>query len=82
MVQAQDGIPDRVNMKALRGFYAPVNGRFMSVNPGDVVEVDKALAVDLRLAKKAVMVSEAPHMNKDYLPARKRPAGRAASKEG
>lgn len=73
-------IPDRVRVRALKGFRAHVNGQFSVVNPGDVVTVDKATAIDLRQSNKAVMTTDAERIQKDYLPERKR-IQKAASKE-
>ena len=70
---AQDPtLPDVIRMKALRGFRTQVGGRFSIVNPGDVVEVDKLTAMDLRLANKAISTSDPIKQDASYMPARKR----------
>lgn len=66
-------IPDMVRVRALKGFRAVVKGQYSIVNPGDVVTVAKATAIDLRQANKAVMTDEPEKVQKDYLPERKRP---------
>lgn len=66
-------IPDMVRVRALKGFRSPVNGVFSVVNPGDVVTVPKAVAVDLRQSNKAVMTTDPETIQKNYLPERKRP---------
>lgn len=67
-------LPDIIKVEALKGFRAHVDGRFTIVNPGDVVEVSRATAIDLRMANKAVMTDKKPMVQKDYLPERKRAA--------
>lgn len=67
-----DSLPDYIKVEALKGFRAHVDGRFTIVNPGDVVEVSRATAIDLRMANKAVMTEKKPVMQKEYLPERKR----------
>lgn len=66
------GVPDFVKVECLKGFRAHVDGKFTIVNPGDVVTVAKATAIDLRLSQKAVMTDKAERVQKDYLPERKR----------
>lgn len=66
-------IPDMVRVRALKGFRAVVKGQYSIVNPGDVVTVPKATAIDLRQANKAVMTDEAEKTQQNYLPERKRP---------
>lgn len=67
-------LPDYIRVEALKGFRAHVDGRFAIVNPGDVVEVSRATAIDLRMANKAIMTDKKPNVQKDYLPERKRTA--------
>lgn len=66
-------VPELVRVRALKGFRAQVNGVFSIVNPGDVVTVAKAVAVDLRQSNKAVMTTDPENIQKNYLPERKRP---------
>lgn len=58
--QANMGLPDVIRVKALKGFRALTkdNNQFTIVRPGDVVEVDRQLAMELRMHRKAVMVNE------------------------
>lgn len=56
--QQADGIPDFVRVKAQRGFRGIADGRFQEVKVGEVVEVSKALAVELRMSGKAHMTQE------------------------
>jgi hypothetical protein len=70
-------LPEIIRVEALKGFRAVVNGQFGVVNPGDVVEVPLQTAIDLRVAKKAVMTDKDLKRQKDYLPERKRPKDQA-----
>lgn len=79
MALAQDTLPDEIRVEALRGFRAHVNGRFIVVNPGDVVTVARATAIDLRMANKAIMTDKPMKVQENYLPERKRPASSAKS---
>lgn len=72
MPQPDSVLADLIRMEALKGFRAPVDGVFGIVNPGDVVEVPRAVAIDLRSANKAIMTEKAVRRQKDYLPERKR----------
>lgn len=65
-------LPETIRVKALKGFRAHVDGAFGIVNPGDVVEIPRVLAFEMRAAGKAVMTEEAPKRQKDYVPARKK----------
>jgi hypothetical protein len=69
-----ESLPDLIRVEALKGFRGHVNGKFMIVNPGDVVTVSKALAVELRTANKALMTDKPERLQEHYLPERKRPA--------
>lgn len=60
--QQQSNVPEIVAMEIRRACRVPVNGVITEVWPGSVVEVDRALAVDLRMANKAVMVESAPKL--------------------
>lgn len=66
-------VPEFVRVKALKGFRAKVKGVYSIVNPGDVVMVEGPVAVDLRVANKAVMTDEPEKTQVNYLPERKRP---------
>lgn len=70
-------LPEVIRMRALKGFRATVDGQFGIVNPGDVVDIPRTLAMEMRAAGKAVMTEEQPKRQKDYLPARKK-EGKAA----
>lgn len=72
MGQIPDTLPEIVKVKALRGFRGMVKGKYTNVNPGDVVPVDKKLAIELRISQKAVMTDEPEKIQEDYLPQRKR----------
>ncbi len=67
-------LPEAIRVRAQKGFRAPVDGIFGIVNPGDVVEIPRALAMELRAAGKAVMTEEPLKRQKDYLPERKKAA--------
>lgn len=76
-------LPEQIKVEALKGFRGHVKGAFTIVNPGDVVVVSRALAVELRMANKAVMTDKPERIQENYLPERKRPAaltGKAAAK--
>lgn len=75
-----NGLPEQIKVKALKGFRGSVAGRFVTVNPGDVVTVSRELAVDLRQASKAVMTDEPENIQKNYMPERKRSKQLAAAK--
>ena len=70
-------LPDIIRVEALKGFRARVGGRMEIVNPGDVVDVEKETAVDLRMAHKAVMTEKDLKRQSSYLPERKRAALKA-----
>jgi hypothetical protein len=65
-------LPETIRVRALKGFRAHVDGTFGIVNPGDVVEVPRALAFEMRAAGKAVMTEDKPLRQTSYLPARKK----------
>lgn len=75
--QPNQALPEVIRMRALKGFRASINGEFGIVNPGDVVELPRVLAMEMRAANKAVMVDADLKRQKDYLPERKK-AGKAA----
>lgn len=52
------GLPDIIRVKALKGFRGLADGTFGIVNPGDVVDVPRELAFELRAANKAVAVTD------------------------
>lgn len=70
--QPNQALPETIRVRALKGFYAHVDGRLSVVNPGDVVEVPQALAMELRHASKAVMTDADMKRQKAYLPERKK----------
>lgn len=75
MLQQQNpnqALPEIIRVRAQKGFRAHVDGQFGVVNPGDVVEVPRVLAMELRGAQKAVMTDAEKVRQKDYLPARKK----------
>lgn len=74
-------LPEVIRVRALKGFRAHVDGRFGIVNPGDVVEVTKEVAVDLRMGQKAVMTDAALHRDKNYMPEHKRQKARPVSEK-
>lgn len=55
---ALENVPDVIKMKALRGWRGMVEGQFRVVEKGQVVNVAKELAVELRTYGKAVMTDE------------------------
>lgn len=70
--QQQSGLPEVIRVKAQRGFRGLVNGRFGVANPGDVVDVPRDLAMELRGAQKAYMVDEELKTQANFVPERKR----------
>jgi hypothetical protein len=52
------GLPDLIRVRALKGFRAVADGAFQIVNPGDVVDVSRETAWELRLYNKCVMTSD------------------------
>lgn len=71
------GLPETIRVRVQRGFRGLINGRFAIANPGDVVEVPRALAMEMRGSGRAVMSDEPLVTQKDYLPERKKPQARA-----
>jgi hypothetical protein len=67
-------LPEQIRVKAMKGFRAMADGQFGVVNPGDVVVVDRLVALELRAAQKAVMTDEPLKRQKDYVPERKKNA--------
>lgn len=61
-----------VRVRALKGFYAVVQGQFGQVNPGDVIDLDRGIARDLANKLQPVAPNEPLVRQKDYLPERKR----------
>lgn len=72
MQMPNQGLPDVIRVQALRGFRGFIDGQFGIANPGDVVEVPRALAMEMRACGRAVMTDKEKHRAKDYLPERKR----------
>lgn len=74
MIQQQpnQALPETIRVRAQKGFRAHVDGAFGVVNPGDVVDVPRALAMELRASGKAVMTEERKQRQVDYLPERKK----------
>lgn len=70
-------LPEIIRVKAQKGFYAPLDGKLELVNPGDVVEIPRALAFEMRAAGKAYMVNDPIKRQKDYKPAYATAAGGA-----
>lgn len=67
-------LPETIRVKAQKGFYAHIDGKLAIVNPGDVVDIPRQLACDMRAAGKAYMVDEPLKRQKDYVPPYVRPA--------
>lgn len=67
------GLPEIIRVRAIRGFRGLIDGQFGVANPGDVVEVPRALAMEMRSCGRAVMTDAEKSRQKDYLPERKRP---------
>lgn len=65
---------ETIRVRALKGFRAIVDGQFGIVNPGDVVEIPRTLAMEMRAANKAVMTDAELKRQKDYTPERKKAA--------
>jgi len=65
-------LPEVIRVRALKGFRASIGGEFGVVNPGDVVEIPRVLAMEMRAAGKAVMTEDNLKRQKDYLPERKK----------
>ena len=76
MISAQmapnQGLPDIIRVKVVRGFRGLIDGQFGVANPGDVVEVPRGLAMEMRGAGRAVMTNDDKHRDPKYLPERKR----------
>jgi hypothetical protein len=66
-------LPDTIRMKAQKGFYAHIDGKLAIVNPGDVVDIPRQLACDMRAAGKAFMVDEPLKRQAGYMPDYARP---------
>lgn len=77
--QPNQSLPEIIRVKALRGFRGHINGRFGVANPGDVVEVPRALAMEMRAVGRAVMTAEDLGQQSDYLPERKKPGNAKAA---
>jgi hypothetical protein len=75
--QPNQALPEVIRVRAQRGFRGPIDGKFSIASPGDVVEVPRALAMELRGAGKAVMTDEDLKRQAGYLPERKK-GGKAA----
>ena len=75
--QPNQSLPEVIRMQAQKGFRAHIDGKFGIVNPGDVVDVPRPLAMELRAAGKAFMTDADVKRQKEYLPERKK-AGKAA----
>lgn len=73
--QANQALPEVIRVQAQKGFRAHVEGKFGVVNPGDVVEIPKVLAMELRAAGKAFMTDAELKRQKNYLPERKKQPG-------
>lgn len=76
--QQNQGLPDIIRVKVLRGFRGHIDGRFGIAVPGDVVEVPRELALQMRGAHRAVMTEAELKRQTNYLPERKRPENVAA----
>lgn len=61
-------LPESIRVRGQKGFYAHIDGKLELVNPGDVVEIPRALAFEMRAAGKAHMVSDPLKRQKDYVP--------------
>lgn len=79
--QPNQPLPEVIRVRALRGFRASIDGVLSVVNPGDVVEVPRTLAMEMRAANKAVMTEDPLKRQKDFLPERKK-AGKVADPVG
>lgn len=66
------GLPEIIRVEVIRGFRGTIDGRFSEVAPGDVVEVPRPLAMEMRAAGRALMTDKPLHRQKDYLPERKK----------
>ena len=73
--QPNQGLPEIIRVKAQKGFYAPLDGKLELVNPGDVVDIPRPLAMEMRGAGKAFMVDEELKRQKGYLPAYAKTSG-------
>ena len=73
--QPNQGLPEIIRVKSQKGFYAPLDGKLELVNPGDVVDIPRALAMEMRGAGKAYMVEEELKRQKNYLPAYAKTSG-------
>lgn len=70
-----NGLPDVIRMRAIKGFRGQVDGQLGIVNPGDVVDVPRDLALTLRYGQKAVMVEPTTQKKRsgaEWLPERKK----------
>lgn len=76
----QSALPETIRVKVQRGFRCWQNGRIAAVNPGDVVEVPRALALEMRGAGKAYMVEDAVNVQANFVPERKRLAKAGSAK--
>lgn len=74
-------LPEMIRVRALKGFRASLDGVFAIVNPGDVVEISRTLAMEMRAANKAVMTEDPVKRQKDFLPERKK-TGKAVDPVG
>jgi hypothetical protein len=61
-----------VRVKAHKGFFAVVDGKLGQVNPGDVVDLDRAIARDVVSKIELVAPTTALVRQTNYLPERKR----------
>ena len=66
--QPNQSLPEIIRVKAQKGFYASVEGQFGLVNPGDVVEIPRSLAMELRASGKAHMTDAKLLRQKDFVP--------------
>lgn len=61
-----------LKIEVAKGFWAHIQGQFQVVNPGDVVECDRQVAVMAIAAGKAQLTDKSPVRQTNYLPERKR----------
>lgn len=77
--EAASDLPETIRVLARRGFYAHVDGTLGVVNPGDVVELPRQFAMELRAAGKAVSTDKPLKRQADYVPERKKAARRSGA---
>lgn len=77
MLAPNQGLPEIIRVRAIRGFRGVVDGQFGIANPGDVVDVPRALAMEMRACGRALMTNDEKVRNVKYLPERKKPENKA-----